>query len=471
MEVKATHVAAATWDMTGAAGSERRWQAVFAASPVGIGIVDVRSRIIEANPALCTLLGRPLSEVIGHTSTEFTHPDDRSTRDANTPLIVGSADGVARVERRFIRPGGEVRWAWMTFARAPSPQGDVWTIGYVQDITERKASEEALASACSDLQAVAVVAQQIQAGDNVRQSIVDAGRQLAGAAYVSLVEPHPHLPMLEVTATTAPDLLGFTFPVDATAPTVVAYHTNRAVLVADAERDPSVPAANLTFSEAQSLYAVPVGSGRQVAAVLTVGWDHPITRLDDRRATVIALLADQAATALRQARLVADLEAFALTDSLTGLANRRGWNRIIDNALAAAAITGRPLTVALADLDHFKRFNDTHGHVAGDAFLRQTAVSMSEALRHGDTAARWGGEEFAFVLPDCPPTEAARVLERARACIPNRQTCSIGYATWNRAETAEGLMARADRALYKAKNTGRDSVHPPLSLIAERDPR
>ena len=76
-----------------------------------------------------------------------------------------------------------------------------------------------------------------------------------------------------------------------------------------------------------------------------------------------------------------------------------------------------------------------------------------------------------MLFPTARPQKPSASSNGHDACIPNRQTCSIGYATRNRAETAEGLMARADRALYEAKNTGRDSVHPPLSLIAEREPR
>jgi diguanylate cyclase (GGDEF)-like protein len=114
------------------------------------------------------------------------------------------------------------------------------------------------------------------------------------------------------------------------------------------------------------------------------------------------------------------------------------------------------LCVGLLDLDLFKRFNDTHGHPAGDALLVEAASAWREVLRSGsDSLSRYGGEEFLVVLP-APPEQALATVERLRRLTPQHQTASAGIASWDGTETAQGLIARADIALYAAKARGRD---------------
>jgi diguanylate cyclase (GGDEF)-like protein/PAS domain S-box-containing protein len=156
--------------------------------------------------------------------------------------------------------------------------------------------------------------------------------------------------------------------------------------------------------------------------------------------------------------LLQRVEAIARTDELTGMANRRAWDEELRRELARAARTGHSLCVVLLDLDHFKRFNDEHGHQAGDALLRDAAIAWRMRIRVTDFIARYGGEEFALVLPDCPRDEALTILERLRASIPEGQTCSAGVAYWDGSESPESLVGRADAALYEAKRAGRDRI-------------
>jgi diguanylate cyclase (GGDEF)-like protein len=135
----------------------------------------------------------------------------------------------------------------------------------------------------------------------------------------------------------------------------------------------------------------------------------------------------------------------------------------MDNQLSyvmeTARRTGAPLTVAMADLDHFKIYNDRFGHQAGDVLLRSFGHQGRAVLRAVDVLSRWGGEEFAIALTDCAEARAASILHRVRSAVPDGQTCSIGYATWDTVETAHELMHRVDRALYAAKRAGRDCIH------------
>ncbi len=176
------------------------------------------------------------------------------------------------------------------------------------------------------------------------------------------------------------------------------------------------------------------------------------------------MLADETALALEHERLLSRLEQMAYTDTLTGLSNRRAWQSRFAEMLLGARVEGRPLTVAIADLDRFKRYNDTHGHLAGDDLLTATATAFRAQLREGDLIARWGGEEFVVALPDCGDAEAAEILDRLRAAAPGAETCSIGYAVWNGSESAERLLERADAALYVAKDSGRDRVRSAAAI-------
>lgn len=153
---------------------------------------------------------------------------------------------------------------------------------------------------------------------------------------------------------------------------------------------------------------------------------------------------------LRSAR--ADLERLAATDPLTGLANRRYWDAQLGRMLAADV----PVAVLLVDLDHFKRFNDAHGHLAGDEMLIAFARVIEQIVPTGDVCARWGGEEFALALYDVDT--AAQIAERIRHGVPLGQTCSIGLVVHRAGETLTDLMHRTDEALYRAKTAGRDRV-------------
>jgi len=168
---------------------------------------------------------------------------------------------------------------------------------------------------------------------------------------------------------------------------------------------------------------------------------------------LVAQVRDRVIEAKRRGNALEDL---AFTDALTGLGNRRAWETWLDAALGAARADGEPLCVAILDLDHFKAFNDTHGHPAGDALLAGAAVSWRRELRPTDILARYGGEEFAAVLPACSLEGAKVVVERIRAATPAGQTVSAGIAQWDGAEDGEALVTRADAALYAAKTAGRD---------------
>jgi diguanylate cyclase (GGDEF)-like protein len=165
-------------------------------------------------------------------------------------------------------------------------------------------------------------------------------------------------------------------------------------------------------------------------------------------------------------RQSAELERLASTDSLTGLPNRRVWEDALPRELARSLRAGSPVAIAILDLDHFKYYNDTHGHQGGDLLLKELAALWPGELRESDLLARYGGEEFALLLPDCGTTDLAPVVEKVRLATPSGVTTSAGAAVWDGVEEAEELIRRADDALYSAKRGGRDRT-----VIADQGPR
>ncbi len=158
----------------------------------------------------------------------------------------------------------------------------------------------------------------------------------------------------------------------------------------------------------------------------------------------------------------------ALTDALTGLANRRHGFGELDRLVSAAERHNRPLCVLMCDLDHFKTLNDTYGHDSGDACLREAARRLAAAVRTSDLPVRWGGEEFVVLMPDASAAHAAEVAERIRANVADppfhtgtdeiHVTMSVGWAMRAPGEGGSELVARADAALYEAKRHGRNAV-------------
>jgi diguanylate cyclase (GGDEF)-like protein len=169
------------------------------------------------------------------------------------------------------------------------------------------------------------------------------------------------------------------------------------------------------------------------------------------------------ASVLERSALIDDLVDEARSDPLTGLANRRHLHEFLAHEVSRATRTGEPLSFAILDLDHFKVFNDTWGHAAGDRALKQFAERISARVRAQDVVARFGGEEFCVLLPNTPIEDAARVLDELQR-HPDEPaghpiTFSAGVAQWVAGEGVDALVARADAALYRAKDAGRDRVH------------
>jgi diguanylate cyclase (GGDEF)-like protein len=222
---------------------------------------------------------------------------------------------------------------------------------------------------------------------------------------------------------------------------------------------------------------VPLLSQEKLIGLLIVGPKEERRGYPAEEVDLLNLLAHHAATVFENVRLFES----ATYESLTGLLRREGILEQLERELERARRYGRPLTVAMADLDHFKAINDRHGHLAGDTLLRRTSQILSEGLRSTDWIGRYGGEEFLLLLPETDMAGAGAVAEKIRSLVQRavvpveggaltRVTISIGLASLadvlprDGKVTARDLIAAADRSLYAAKNGGRNRVHPRVAV-------
>ncbi|MGE0452189.1 MAG: diguanylate cyclase [Vicinamibacteria bacterium] len=237
------------------------------------------------------------------------------------------------------------------------------------------------------------------------------------------------------------------------------------------------PGAEEEAAPPDSLAGVPAAPVRLIGALMLTGargaFDAPARR-------ILELLANQAAATLHLLQLKERERRQAAQDGLTGLDNRRSFDDELRRACARQDRQGGHFALLLLDLDHFKKLNDTYGHPAGDAALRHTARVLMRSIRGADMAARYGGEEFVVVLSATAEAGASKAAEKIRRALEKEQivfegarirlTASIGLAVWpEHGDSPEAMVAAADRALYAAKQGGRNRVVAAAAAASETE--
>ena len=242
----------------------------------------------------------------------------------------------------------------------------------------------------------------------------------------------------------------------------MAERTAQLVKKLDPDADPRLTSL-LPF--AKNVAVFPMTAEGQAVGVLVVEYPGTVGKIERRVVNMVSQFAAYGALSLQNARLLQQVQRQAETDALTGLANRRTFEAALVREMSRAARNGEQLTLAMFDIDHFKSLNDTYGHQAGDEVLKQVADALVEASRDFDTPSRYGGEEFAVILPSCSTRESLSVAERLRKSLseieglPAEVTASAGVATFpTHAADMDSLIKAADEALYESKRAGRDRV-------------
>ena len=221
-------------------------------------------------------------------------------------------------------------------------------------------------------------------------------------------------------------------------------------------------------SKAGSAIISPMTLGDEPVGAIAVEYAKP-RQFGERDLERLRTLSAFVAPSFRNALEFGEVQELSLTDSLTGLPNRRNTERVLASAVALAERTGSHFAVAVADIDHFKKFNDQYGHDAGDVVLQGVAHVIRDELRPSDHVGRWGGEEFLIVLASTGLEDAARVIDRIRRSIEGSEirlggrtlnvTLSAGVSAFPEVVKNPGtVVVSADKALYKAKRAGRNAV-------------
>jgi diguanylate cyclase (GGDEF)-like protein len=409
------------------------------------------------------------------------HPDDRDSALREYDRLLTGEISTYRQTYRVQTKAGDWRWI-VTAGRVVGWDDDGLPELYVGadvDITERRVAEAALEQAKAEAEeqaqeaealrmAGAIVASTLEIEKAV-QLVLDQALQVVPydtAAVLLLRED-----ALEVVGGNGWEdidaVKGLRIPVPGENPHSRALERGNPLVVGDVAQDyPQY--SNISGTEIRGWLGVPLVVHGDTIGLLAMDSTQP-GFFTPKHVRLSTALGDNVAVALYNARLFEQTKALAMTDSLTGVATRRSFFFQAERALERALRSKNPVSVLMADLDHFKDINDRHGHKTGDEMIRQVAESAREVLRRSEIIGRYGGEEFAVILPETDAADALIIAERIRSrvseiIVPGDDkslTISIGVTTRDpdAIESVDAILDEADKALYVAKRLGRNRVH------------
>ncbi len=374
-----------------------------------------------ASPASVALLGYAPHELVGMTVAELTHPEDIVGREERLAQIDAAPYAGTRLARMRHRDG---RWLWLEATVRPIRDAGGTVVerqSAFRDVTERVQREQEQA-------ALSRLATLIASGGDPA-AVFDAVAEQVARLFDAIVGA----------------VVRFDADADADAGDVIGVWAK-----------PGCEPSDRTFD----LTAPVTVSGEPWGAV---GASFADGRVPDGLDERLARFADLVSLAISNAQTLEELARQATTDAVTGLANHRRFHERLREEIERALRYDHPLTVAVIDIDHFKRVNDTHGHQAGDRVLAEVAHQLGAQARTCDVVARVGGEEFAWLMPDTDVDGGRTAADRARDAISALRldggvsvTVSAGICGFAHDLEPQALMGRADEALYAAKHAGRD---------------
>jgi diguanylate cyclase (GGDEF)-like protein/PAS domain S-box-containing protein len=444
----------------------------FADAPIGMAALGADGRFLRVNPALCRMLGRTASELLGTSYDEYIHPDDRGASAADL-VALRSGKSTHESERRYIRADGSIAWALVSTTPL-RPAGDrPWLIfAQVQDVTERRRAEEHLRRRLAQQSAVAELGRLALRGCEVGDLVRTAASSVRDALGVSLTS------YLEVVDGEGDLVLGagegwrrgevghMRFPRGRRSGAGYALQTGEAVVTADLRDESRFTSHLLRERGVISTVSTIVGEPDRPLGVLGAHSREPLAFTPDDIHFMQAA-ANVLAETIERRRAEERMRHQALHDPLTGLPNRPHFRERLEEVLRGKNRDGGYVAVFVIDLDEFKMVNDSLGHDAGDALLCAIAARLGDVVRTGDLVARFGGDEFAVLSPTLrSEAQAHEVAERLLAAFhrpfelegePHYAQASVGViVAGESAGPAEALLRDADAAMYRAKERGRN---------------
>jgi diguanylate cyclase (GGDEF)-like protein/PAS domain S-box-containing protein len=468
--------------------SEQRLQAFLDNAAAVIYMKDLEGRYFLVNQEYVALVGTSMAEILGKTAVEIYPPEIAEKLRENDRRVLETGQPI---EFEEVVPKGEATLTYLS-VKFPlrDPTGKIYALcGISTDISDRKRAERELRHAHEQLtRSMAELQQRTQ--DITR--LGEMGELLQSCqsqteAYQVVARFLPQLFPLTVGALyTINSSRNLVESVTAwggamTGEPVFApedcWALRRGRMHAVAKIDYGQRCNHVPAGDASGYLCIPLLAQGEALGVLhlrttaeTAAARTPSLLYTDSGRRLANAVGEQIALAIANLRLRETLRQQSIRDGLTGLFNRRYLEESLEREIRRAARNHRPLAVLMIDLDHFKRFNDTFGHDAGDALLRELGSLLQSQVRGSDIACRYGGEEFAVILPDAPLAAAQERADAIRKSVKHIDlkhhgqalgaiTLSIGVAVFpDHGEAPYSLVRTADQALYRAKAAGRDCV-------------
>ncbi|HET9073155.1 MAG TPA: PAS domain S-box protein [Solirubrobacteraceae bacterium] len=450
-------------DVTEIRENERRLAEAQTMAGVGWWEWDFKAGVARCSDELCRIYGAaPGSTATREDFAAFIHPDDLEAALLRLDRNAGRANsGLDESDFRILRADGSIRHVHSRRFSQTNADGRLTRLmGIVQDITARaqRDAEERVLRRLAEL-----VARPAEPEAVFRQVAADVCTlfQCHSGVVARYDEAAGVALLVQATLADGRSLTGATLELSGDNAPAIVYRTGAA------GRTHGTPSSGLdariveVAAEISDAVAAPIFVAGRLWGCLAAafaGRDAPADT-EDRLGHFAHLVAMAVANAEAWQRLARQ----ATTDAVTGLANHRAFQSRLSAETSRARRHGRPLSLVLLDLDHFKQVNDSHGHQVGDRVLAEVARRIAAEAREGDLVARVGGEEFAWLMPETDRRAAMRAAERVRASVSStpvsgvgRITVSAGICSNAEARGAEEIVRRADRALYWAKEGGRN---------------
>ncbi len=478
--------------------SEARFRAIFDQAAVGMALLTEDGHFFRVNQRFCDLSGYTPLELLLKTDRQLTVlPDRAADQRQQRRLLAGDSDRYA-LEKRYQHRNGSQVWVHVCVSRVRQQvQGSQYLLAVIQDISDRKAAELQLQRQARRERLVTAIAQRIHASlqlKDILNTAVAEIRQFLTCDRVVVCRQVNQIAEIAAAATegACPQVAPPPPSPQALAATTAPLPSYQAIAICDVD-DPTTPLPAdyqqfLAQFPAQAHLVVPILLGDWERAADSTprprhwGWlaaQHCLVYpWLEEEVDFLTRVATQVGIAIQQSQLYHQLEEanqelqrLVSVDSLTQIANRRHFDHCLQIEWERARRHQQSLALILCDIDDFKRYNDTYGHLQGDDCLQQVAATLQKTLKRStDLVARYGGEEFVLILPDTDLAGAIQMAEAiqaaiAAAAIPHRHsrvspylTLSLGLAHTVPSPTGspETLLAEADRALYQAKAAGRD---------------